>query len=56
MKSKQKILMKILWGLPDIWKSFFGLYTQYVGYLTPKMIITLLSIKRESDTTWELPV
>ena len=31
------------------WKDFFGLYTQYVGYLTPNMIKTLLLIKREFD-------
>ena len=43
-----KIITDIIWGLNDEWKSFFGLYTQYVGYLTADIVKTLLCIKRFS--------
>lgn len=48
MDNEEKIIFKILSGLPDKWKSFFGLYTQYIGYLTAEMAKTLLVLKRES--------
>lgn len=35
--------------LAEIWKSFFGLYTQYVGHFTPSMAKTILQIKRNCD-------
>ena len=43
-------LARIPSRLSDIWKDFFGLYTQYVGYLTPEMIKTILQIKRSFDS------
>ncbi|MDT4376949.1 MULTISPECIES: hypothetical protein [Clostridia] len=46
MENEEKIIFNILSGLPDKWKSFFGLYTQYIGYLTADMAKTLLVIKR----------
>lgn len=48
MENEEKIIYRILSGLPDKWKSFFGLYTQYIGYLTADMAKTLLVVKRES--------
>lgn len=48
MDNEEKIIYRILSGLPDKWKSFFGLYTQYTGYLTADMAKTLLVVKRES--------
>lgn len=48
MDNEEKIIYRILSGLPDKWKSFFGLYTQYIGYLTADMAKTLLVVKRES--------
>lgn len=46
MENEEKIIFSILSGLPDKWKSFFRLYTQYIGYLTAGMTKTLLEIKR----------
>lgn len=37
--------------LATLWKDFFGLYTQYVGYLTPDMVRTILQIKRNFDNS-----
>lgn len=42
-------LQRVLWKLPEVWKDFFGLYTQYVGYLSPEMAKTVLQIKRSID-------
>ena len=44
-------LARIPSKLAEIWKSFFGLYTQYVGYLTPEMARTILLIKRSLDSS-----
>ena len=44
-------LTKIPSKLAEIWKRFFGLYTQYVGYLTPEMVRTILQIKRSLDSS-----
>ena len=43
-----KIITDIIWGLDYERKSFFGPYTQYVGYITADIIKTLLYIKRFS--------
>ena len=37
--------------LATLWKDFFGLYTQYVGYLTPDMVRTILQTKRNLDNS-----
>ena len=37
-------LVKLVWKLPDIWKECFGLYTNYVGYLSPEAEKTILQI------------
>lgn len=42
-------LMKCVEGLASKWKSHFGLYTQYVGYMTGEMIISLLTAWRYSE-------
>lgn len=42
-------LMKCVDGLASRWKSHFGLYTQYVGYMTGEMIISLLTAWRYSE-------
>ena len=42
-------LVRIPLRLGRIWKEFFGLYTYYVGYLTPGMAKTILLIKRNCD-------
>ncbi len=42
-------LQKIIWKLPDIWKDYFGLYTQYIGYLSPQIAKTILQVKRSID-------
>ena len=42
-------LMKCVEGLTSKWKSHFGLYTQYVGYMTGEMIISLLTVWRHSE-------
>lgn len=42
-------LMKCVNTLADKWKYHFGLYTQYVGYLTPELLISLLSAWRNYD-------
>lgn len=47
--SPMDYLQKILWKLPDVWKDYFGLYTQYIGYLSPQMVKTLLQVKRNID-------
>ena len=39
--------------LATLWKDFFGLYTQYVGYLTPDMVRTILQTKRGFDSSPE---
>lgn len=44
-------LARIPSRLAEIWKSFFGLYTQYVGYLSPEMARTILQIKRSLDSS-----
>ena len=36
-------LIKCVNALADKWKAHFDLYTQYVGYLTPELAISLLS-------------
>ncbi|MGN0673620.1 MAG: hypothetical protein ACI4KJ_04245 [Anaerovoracaceae bacterium] len=48
MDNEERIIFEILSGLTDKWKSFFGLYTQFIGYLTTDMAKTLLVVKRES--------
>lgn len=42
-------LLKIIWNLQNIWKEHFGLYTQYIGYVSPEMVKTILIIKKYSD-------
>lgn len=44
-------LIRIPSRLAELWKDFFGLYTQYVGYLTPEMVRTILQIKRSLDSS-----
>ena len=44
-------LIRIPSRLAELWKDFFGLYTQYVGYLTPEMVRTILQIKRSLDNS-----
>ena len=46
-------LARIPSRLAEIWKSFFGLYTQYVGYLSPEMAKTILQIKRSLDSSMD---
>lgn len=48
MDNEEKIIFEIMSGLPEKWKSIFGLYTQYIGYFTADMAKTLLVVKRES--------
>lgn len=48
MDNEEKIIFEIMSGLPEKWKSIFGLYTQYIGYLTADMAKILLVVKRES--------
>ncbi len=36
------------------WKQFFGLYTQYAGYLTSDMALAIMSVWREWDGEKEL--
>ena len=45
----EKELQKCIWQLSARWKDHFGLYTYYVSYLTADMLLTLLSVWRESD-------
>lgn len=54
MEKSKKILGNIIFNLQDVWKRHFGLYTQYIGYMTPEMLITLSTIKRIADSTWEI--
>lgn len=42
-------LIKCAERLSVKWKDHFGLYTQYVGYLTAELIITLLYVWRTSE-------
>ena len=42
-------LMKCIDRLSVKWKHHFGLYTQYVGYLTADLVITLLYVWRTTD-------
>ena len=42
-------LMKCIDRLSVKWKDHFGLYTQYVGYLTAELVITLLYVWRTTD-------
>ena len=44
-------LLRIPSGLARLWKSFFGLYTQYMGYMTPDMVRTILQTKRDFDSS-----
>ena len=39
-------LVKCIQSLESTWKSVYGLGTQYVGYMTPDMVITILSAHR----------
>ena len=47
-------LQKIVWKLPGVWKDFFGLYTQYIGYLSAEMAKTLLQVKRSADNELDM--
>ena len=47
-------LIKCAIELSEKWKGFFGLHTQYVGYLTPEMALALMQIWREWDEDAEL--
>lgn len=42
-------LIKCVNALADKWKTHFGLFTQYAGYLTPELAISLLSVWRFYD-------
>lgn len=42
-------LIKCAERLSVKWKDHYGLYTQYVGYLTAELIVTLLYVWRTSD-------
>jgi len=44
-------ILRIPSRLATLWKDFFGLYTQYVGYLTPDMVRTILQTKRNFDNS-----
>lgn len=39
-------IIRCVWSLESTWKSVYGLGTQYVGYMTPDMVITILSARR----------
>ena len=47
-------LIKCAMELADKWKQFFGLYTQYAGYLTADMALAIMSVWREWDGEKEL--
>ncbi len=51
MEDEQKVLQEIIFRFPNVWKDFFGLYTQYIGYLNADIAITLLTLKRIADST-----
>lgn len=42
-------LMGYLQNLQIAWKDYFGLSTQYVGYLDPEMALSLMTVQRYSD-------
>ena len=42
-------LMICVYRLSVKWKDHFGLYTQYVGYLTAELVITLLYVWRTTN-------
>ena len=46
---KEVDLLVVMQNLAGVWKKHFGLYTQYVGYLSLEQIKTLLTLKKESD-------
>jgi len=46
-------ILRIPSKLAVLWKDFFGLYTYYVGYLTPDMVRTILQTKRSFDSSPE---
>ena len=41
-------LLKCVYQLCDKWKTHFGLHTYYVGYLTPDLLISFLTVWRFS--------
>ena len=47
------LLHRIVDDLAWQWKSFYGLFTQYVGYLTLDIAKTLMSLKRIADDTMD---
>ncbi len=50
----EKQLIKCVMELAGKWKQFFGLYTQYAGYLTADMALAIMSVWREWDGEKEL--
>ena len=50
----EKQLIKCAMELVGKWKQFFGLYTQYAGYLTADMALAIMSVWREWDGEKEL--
>lgn len=42
-------LLKCVYQLCDKWKIHFGLHTYYVGYLTPDLLISFLTVWRFSN-------
>lgn len=50
MSEQGKMLRDIACRLPCIWKDSFGLYTQYAGCLSARMVKTILEVKRLSDS------
>ena len=44
--EKKNLLCNLIFDLEYAWKSHFGLYTQYVGYLNPQLVKTLIIVWR----------
>ena len=44
--EKKTLLYNLIFDLEYAWKSHFGLYTQYVGYLDSQLVKTLIIIWR----------
>ena len=46
---KEVDLLVVMQNLAGVWKKHFGLYTQYVGYLSLEQIKTLLTLIKETN-------
>lgn len=53
--SEKEILL-LIQHLKDVWKRHFGMFTQYIGYLSPNQLKTLFVLKRISDENGEFDI